>query len=490
MFDSIVEAVFHHAQTAPDRLCLADDNGSVSYSEYARRISRMAGVLADSGVRAGDRVVVEASQSIDYLSVELALHRMGAVFVPLEHNCAATKLMAIAERVQAALIVACKTEGLEGRPALSLESLCARAEKAEPFEMKTWPDAGTVCEILFSTGTTGKEKGIVLTHQNDIALAGNVICGVEMAVDNVEMIPSPMNHSHGLRRYYANMVNGSAVVLLGSVMNMRKFMANMDEYGVNALDLVPAALTAVLKLSRGRLADYRDRLRYIQFGAAPMPDADRQEICRLLPKTRLYNFYGSTESGCVALYNFNVPDAKPNCIGRPAKNARLFFVDDERREICTDADHTGLLASAGAMNMLGYWQDAAETARAMADGVIYSNDEAYLDPDGDIILLGRRGDVINVGGNKVAPDEIEDAAMGFEGVADCGAIPVSDPQRGQTPKLFVQAKPGCSVDPAALRAFLAGKLESYKVPLYIEMIDAIPRTYNGKLIRKALIAKG
>lgn len=486
MFDSIVEAVFHHAQNTPDRLCLADDTGRVSYAEYAERISRMAGAFKGEGVVAGDRVVVEACQTIDYLAVELALHLLGAVFVPLEHNCAATKLKSIADRVDAVRIVACRAEGLEPFKGMTFDALNALAGRAEPFVSAGWPEGSAVSEILFSTGTTGKEKGIVLTHFNDMALAGNVMGGVEMEKDNVEMIPSPMNHSHGLRRYYANMVNDSSVVLLGSVMNMRKFMQNMDEYGVNALDLVPAALTAVLKLSRGKLADYRDRIRYIQFGAAPMADADRQEICRLLPRTRLYNFYGSTESGCVAIYNFNVPNAKQNCIGRATCNARLFFVDDDRREIRTDADHTGLLASAGAMNMLGYWQDEAETARAMADGVIYSNDEAYLDADGDIILLGRRGDVINVGGNKVAPDEIEDAAMGFDGVADCGAIPVSDPQRGQVPKLFVQQKPGHAVDLAALRAFLAGKLEGYKVPMYIEFIDKIPRTYNGKLLRKKL----
>lgn len=486
MFDSIVEAVFRHAEQSPDRLCLADDGGRVTYRAYAQKIARLAGAFAREGVAPGDRVVVEACQTIDYLAAELALQRIGAIFVPLEHNCAPGKIDAIAERVQAAAVIACRPGDAGGRR-WSYEDLARMEGGAAPFESDRWPGRADVGEILFSTGTTGREKGIVLTHGNDIALAENVIHGVEMAADNVEMIPSPMNHSHGLRRYYGNMVNGTSVVVLGSAMNMKQFFKNMDEYGVNALDLVPAALTAVLKLSRGRLKDYADRIRYIQFGAAPMPEADRREICRLLPHSRLYNFYGSTESGCVALYNFNRPDAKPNCIGKPACNARLFFVDDERREIETSADRAGLLASAGGMNMLGYWQDDEETARAMADGVIYSNDEAYLDADGDIILLGRRGYVINVGGNKVAPEEIEDAAMGFEGVADCAAVPVSDPHRGHVPKLYVQPKPGCAVDFAALRAFLAGRLEAYKVPALIEAIDRVPRTYNGKLLRRELM---
>ncbi|MBR0366778.1 MAG: acyl--CoA ligase [Clostridia bacterium] len=488
MFDSIVEAVFRHAEQSPDRLCLADDNGRITYRAYAQKIARLAGAFAREGVAPGDRVVVEACQTIDYLAAELALQRIGAIFVPLEHNCVPGKIDAIADRVQAVAIIACRPG--DGARRWCYEDLARMESEAAPFESETWPGRADVGEILFSTGTTGREKGIVLTHGNDIALAENVIHGVEMAADNVEMIPSPMNHSHGLRRYYGDMVNGSSVVVLGSAMNMKQFFKNMDEYNVNALDLVPAALTAVLKLSRGRLKDYADRIRYIQFGAAPMPEADRREICRLLPHSRLYNFYGSTESGCVALYNFNRPDAKPNCIGKPACNARLFFVDDDRREIETSAERAGLLASAGSMNMLGYWQDDEETARAMANGAIYSNDEAYLDADGDIILLGRRGYVINVGGSKVAPEEIEDAAMGFEGVADCAAVPVSDPHRGDVPKLYVQSKPGCAVDFAALRAFLAGRLEAYKVPALIEAIDRIPRTYNGKLLRRELMGDG
>ena len=141
------------------------------------------------------------------------------------------------------------------------------------------------------------------------------------------------------------------------------------------------------------------------------------------------------------------------------------------------------------MNMAGYWRDEAETAKVMADGVVYSNDEAYLDEDGDIILLGRRGDVINVGGNKVSPDEIEDAARAFPAVADCGAIPVSDPYKGSVPKLFVQVRPGCALDTVELRSFLAGRLEAYKVPAFIETIDAIPRSFNGKLLRRVLLER-
>ena len=486
MFQSVVEAVYSHASVKPAKLCLADDVRKVTYEEYKNEIGRHAALFRTLGLGDGDTVVIEACQTIEYLAMELALQLIGAIFVPVEHNCAPDKIRAFAQRAEAKLVITVK-EGDFGCDGLTFAQVADRIESIAPFEPSVFPESSHISEILFSTGTTGKEKGITLTHSNDIALAENVMYGVEMEKDNVEMIPSPMNHSHGLRRYYANMVNGSTVVLLGSVMNIRKFFQNLDDYGVNSMDLVPTALSVVLKLSKDKLGEYANRLRYIQLGAAPMMEADQIKICQLLPNTRLYNFYGSTESGCIVIYNFNRPDAKKHCIGKPAHNANIVIVDDDRNPIQSDKDNSGLLSSLGSMNMLGYWKDEEETAKVLIGGAVYSNDVAYFDEDGDIILLGRRGDVINVGGNKVSPEEIENAAKKMEGIADCGVVPVADPYKGSVPKIFVQMDAGVSFDPIAIRKFLAANLEPYKVPAFIEQIEKIPRSYNGKLLRKDLM---
>ncbi len=483
---SIAEAVYRHAGTQPDRLCLADDGGQVTYFEYTRLIGRFASCFAGMGIAAGSAVVVEACQTIEYLASQLALQVLGAVFVPVEHNCALDKIASFAARVSAAAVVSCRPGDFGSFRAVTWEELSARAAGADVFEPNAFPAPDTVCEILFSTGTTGREKGIVLTHKSSIALAENVMNGVGMEKDNIEIIPSPMNHSHGLRRYYANMVNGSAVLLLGSVMNIPRLFALLDQYHANAMDLVPSALSVLLKLTKDKLGDYRRQLRYIQFGAAPMMKADQEKICALLPETRLYNFYGSTESGCICIYNFNRPDPKDHCIGRPACNAEIVIVDDNRQPVASSAEHPGLLSSRGAMNMLGYWQDPEETGKVLIGGAVYSNDIAYFDEDGDIILLGRKGDVINVGGNKVSPEEIENTVRKLPQVADCGVVPLPDPMKGSVPKLFVQLQPGEPFDPIAIRSFLSANLEPYKVPAVIVPIDKIPRSYNGKLLRKDL----
>ena len=486
MFESIVEAIFHYADTQSDKLCLADDNGKVSYSEYANKISRYAKCFIDLGINKDDKVVVEACQTIDYLAIELSLQLIGAIFVPVEHNCAVNKIAYFVERIEAKAVIVRNKADFENCTCLLYDDLKQQHDTAECLEVTSFPKKDDISEILFSTGTTGREKGIIITHKNDIALAQNVMHGVKMEKDNVEMIPSPMNHSHGLRRYYANMYNGSSVIILGSVMNIMLFFKNIDQYQVNAIDLVPAALTVVLKLSKGKFGEYKNQLRYIQYGSAPLMEHDKIKVCELLPDTRMYNFYGSTESGCTCIYDFNTKISKKNCIGKPTYNTTLYIVDDNHQQIQSSLENTGLLATAGDMNTIGYWQDEEETKKVLIDGIVYSNDLGYLDEDGEVILLGRKGDVINVGGNKVSPEEIETVAKKLPGVVDCGVIPVEDKSYGHVPKLFVQLDRKTKFDPIAIRSALAKQLEPYKVPVHIVEIDKIPRTFNGKLLRKEL----
>ncbi len=487
MIKSIVEAVFQYAERTPDKLCLVDDTRKVTYGEYADEIARMATVFETLGIQNGSTVVIEASQTISYLTAELAVQLLKAVFIPLEKSCAPDKIASMATRAKASLIVTNTDLSLDAD--IPWKTMTEIVEETAIVPKKTnidFPEADMISEILFSTGTTGKEKGIVLTHGNNIALAENVAYSINIQEDNVEMIPSPMNHSHGLRRYYANLWKGASVVLLGSIMDVRRFFHNMEDYGVNSLDLVPTALSVLLRLSKDNLAKYSDVIRYIQFGSAPLMKSDKDWIRRLLPKSNLYNFYGSTESGCICCYEFNHTKDKENCIGKPTYNAIILIVDDEKKEISSDSAHTGLLASKGGMNMAGYLDDPEETEKVLKDGIIYSNDVAYFDEDGDIILLGRAGDVINIGGKKVSPEEIEDTAKKMPMIDDCACVPVSDEIKGHVPKLYVKIAPGYSFQTAEIRNWLLERLEPFKVPAYLEEIDVIPRTANGKILRRKL----
>lgn len=486
MVRSIVEAVALHAKETPDKFCLADGRNELTYRGYWEHICGYAKHLQELGIKKGDCVVVRNSQSMETLVTGLAIQLLGAIFVPLEKNVADSRIQEVAEAVHAKCYIAVKELELSCAYEKMTEVLSYRDEAASEADF-AFPQLEDMAEILFTTGTTGVSKGIELLHKNVVAVAENVIDGVEMDKDNVELIPIPISHSHGLRRYYSNMLNGSSVVLLGSVIFMQVVLDCIEKYHVTAIDLVPAALASLLKLNGDKLADYKDQIRYVQLGSAPIPETDKETLRQLLPKSRLYNFYGTTESGCSCILDFNAMKDKKNCIGRPTCHAKFEFMDEDGNPVNATEETPGFLACAGDMNMVGYYQADALNEETFKNGYILTQDMAYMGEDGLIYMLGRQGDVIETGGNKVSPVEIEEVAIKCEGVEDCACVPVDSPILGKEPKLFVVMKKGSTFDSDMIYQYLKDRLESYKVPKIIEEIDAIPRTYNGKIQRKKLI---
>ena len=495
IYPSVVENIARNAAKTPDRLALADSRTSYIYGQLWSRISRLSESLKERGVGKGSCVVIECTQNADYMICEFAIQLAGGIFVPLEKNASADRSREIIADTEAVIHIGKSPVAEDSATSFmtmnDISDIIASAEDvpAPHPDKVNFPAGDDVAEILFSTGTTGKSKGIVLTHTNDTALAENVMCGVKMKEDNVEIVPMPLSHSHGLRRTYANLVNGSSVVFVDGVTLLKKVFDLMDKYGVTAMDLSPSMLSIIFKLSKDRLGDYADRLDYIQLGSAPLPEDNKLHLSRILPNTRLYNFYGSTEAGCSCLLDFNSMSGKPGCIGKPAKNAHFIVVDKDRNEIKSSKENTGFLASSGSINMKCYFKAPKLTAEATGGGseYIYTKDLGYIDEEGYIYMLGRKDDVINYGGIKIAPEEIESIAVKYDAVDDCACVPVDDPLTGQAPKLFISLASGCDYDQKAFKAFLAERLDASKQPKYIEIIDSIPRTFNGKIKRNLLM---
>lgn len=483
---SIVECIAMHSLETPDKLCIVDNSIELSYQDAWECICGFADELKAKGLKKGDCVVVECNQSVNYFVCEMAIQLAGGVFVPLEKNATVVRLKEIVAETGAKLHISVKAaEGVDEVEHIDIAEATA-TRKAVSVNDMVFPEDNDVAEILFSTGTTGKSKGIVLTHRNDTALAENVKYGTEMKTDNVELVPMPLSHSHGLRRTYGNMLNGSTVVFIDGVMFLKKVFGMMDKYGVTAIDLSPAMLSIIFKLGKDSLGDYADQLDYIQLGSAPLPEDDKVHLCALLPKTRLYNFYGSTEAGCSCILEFNSMAGKKGCIGKPTVNAQFIVVDDDRNVIESSPENLGLLASSGDINMKEYFHEPELTEQTMKDGFIYTKDLGYIDEEGFVYMLGRKDDVINFGGIKISPEEIESAVRKNPIVKDCACIGKADKISGQVPKLFISLEEGTEYDAKAFKAFLMEAIDANKQPSLVEVIDEIPRTYNGKIIRKEL----
>ena len=447
---TVLHYIQEYAQTQPDTLAVCELRKTVTYAEYWSNIRKTAHALQDMGICRGDHVMIRCTQ-----------------------NTSAERAVEIGQRVDAACLISDKP--VDGIKCISQKEIITRMKDESEAELEL-PGEEDRSMLLFTTGTTGSSKGVVMHHRGDVGIAGNVIEGTAMKKGNVEIIPMPLNHSFGIRRYQSDMVNGG-MVFIGTLWKL------IEKYGVTSMAISPASLGMIFHLSDDRIADYADQLDYIQIGSAPLAESDKEKLLRLLPHTRLYNFYGSSEAGCACILEFSGNGNKTGCIGRPTVNSVVRFSDDEGNVVANGSPESpALLSWGGSIVMEGYYNDPELTAETIVDGYVRTKDLAYLDEDGDCILVGRADDVINYGGSKISPAEIEDLALGYEHIDDVAYTSIKDPITGELPVILVVQKDG--YEEADFESFLADRLESYKLPRKYIYVESIPKTFKGSVLRK------
>ena len=479
MFCSIVEAIKNHSVSQPDKISVIDAKNSYTYEEFYAKIKQAAAFLNEKGIKKGDNVIIKSAQSGAYLIALHAVHLIGAVAVPLEKTAKAERVYEINSQVNAVCYIADKP--IDDITTYLYNEIDAFEGEYEP---ETLPEETDDSTILFTTGTTGKSKGILMAHSADVAVAGNVVDGTGMKKNNVEILPMPLNHSFSLRRYYANMVNGSSAVLMDGVIFVNRFFEAFEKYGATSAGMAPSALSIIFKLSGDKISEYKDKIDYIEFGSSYMTESDKSKIRELLPTSRLYNFYGSTEAGCSSIIDFNANRENPYNIGKATINSDIRFVDEEGNFVETSEQNPARLVTGGKMLMNEYYKEPELTAETLKNGYIYSNDLGYVDENKDIIMLGRMDDVIISGGQKISPFDIEDVCIKYEGVTECAVIGVDDAVMGQIAKLFIVVND--KYDEISMMQFLTERLENFQVPKIVQIIKEIPKTFNGKPLKREL----
>ncbi len=484
--DSIVSAVAKFAEERPDRVAVIANDKEISYAQLWKEIQGFAKYINSFGFEKGSRIIVKSDSDIWFAVSCFAIQLTGNVHVPLEKSIGVKGLEDVASQLGAAMVIS--NTDAEG-DFVSVDSDKVREIGESNYEdglTFTFPTKEMTCDILFTTGTTGKSKGVVISHRAVVAVSENVQYGAEIIEDNVYLVPAPINHASAIRKLYVSMLTGTTVVLLDGFKDIRKFYKYIEDYGVTSILMPPAAVRMLLLLSKKQLAKYSAQLHHIHTGSAAFPEADKETLCQILPETKLYFAYGSSEAGCVSMFDYSQHKGLISCVGKPNKNAHIFIVDDDRKEIKSSKTNQGLIAISGGMTMQCYYNEPELTKEVLVDGVVYTNDIGYIDEEGFVYMLGRRGDVISIGGLKIAPTEVENVVLRFPGIAECACFAVEDRMGGCVPKLNIVEQNGADVDITELKKFMAQYLEAFKVPKLVEKTTEIPKTANGKINRKVL----
>lgn len=482
---------------SPDRDAIWFEGTTTSHAGFAHRVRRTAAALAGLGVGSGDRVAWTGANHPSALETLYACGQLGAVWVPVNARLAPPEAEYVLGHSGASVVVHGRDQGpladaLRGRApgvrewiaseapddggagSLPWEELLAGADPQQRDEPVTLDDP---CLIMYTSGTTGRPKGAVLTHGNMTWNAVNQFMGMDFSQDERTLALAPLFHIGGL-----NGTVNPALLRGGCAVLVRRFdpaetLRVIEEQRVTSFFAVPTMLDAMAREPGFTTHDF-SALRTIGAAGAPLP----------LPTLRTWldrgvtmqQAYGMTEAapGCTVLDSADA-ERKVGSAGKPVffTDVRVLRPDGSEAAV----DEIGEIVIQGPNVMAGYWNDPEQTAAAVRDGWYHSGDAGSVDDEGFLYVRDRYKDMIISGGENVYPAEIESALLEFDDVQEVAVIGVPDPTWGEVGLAVVVPTPGTTLDDEELRTRLRTRLAGFKVPKYVELTDELPKTATGKV---------
>jgi 2-furoate---CoA ligase len=483
------------AQRHPERRAVGGAGRTLTYRQWDARTNQLARALAAAGVRPGDRVAFSLAGGEPLASLHLAAQKLGAVSVPLSSRFGAEELRYCLGDAAVALLVTDPTtaqraaDAAGGVPVRDVGELDARAADEPDGALPDVPAEDAVSVMLYTSGTTGRPKGVPRTHRAEHTAATAHAVQTQQRQGEVVLGVMPMFHTMGLRTLLSSIVVGGTWIAQPDF-DRDESLELIRTENVTSLYLVPTIYWSLLHSGRLDEARSLDRLAYA--GAAMTPTLAEQLVAAVAP-TAFVNHFGSTE-----IYTFTIgPDvaAKPGSAGRAGIFSQVRLVAPDvgaPPDALVGQGEQGqvIVSMASPEAFSGYWQRPDADEKAIRDGWYYTGDLATTDDDGDLWVAGRVDDMINSGGENIYPDEIEAALVRCTAVADVCVVGLPDERWGQAVTAFVVPAQGThpAAAVAATAAHARSVLPSLKRPKRVVAIGAIPRSGVGKTLRRTLVA--
>lgn len=481
MLESIEQKIWHWASLLPDKPAVKSGKKSATYLQLCQRILGARDYFVNqSMLKAGDTIVLAAGKQIEFVYAYFGAHLAGLKVVPVDPATNPDRMAFIIKQTGASLLVG--FDDIDNN--IRTIDLKEFEELASDFSVPSFPDGNQIADILFTTGTTGKPKGVTLTYDNEAAAARNINEFIGNTGNDIELLALPVSHSFGLGRVRCCLHQGATLILLGSFANVKKLYRTIEEENVTGFTMVPASWRYLKKLTGNKLGDFRNQLRYIEMGSAFFSKEEKDELAGILPDTRVCMHYGLTEASRSTFMEFHQDASHMDSVGKASPHTEIKILDENGVEC--EAGNEGEICIKGEHVTHGYLD--LPVGDSFFGDYFRTGDWGYKTEDGYVYLISRKKELINVGGKKVSPIEVEEQLLKIPGVEDCACIGVPDDNEvlGEVVKAFIVKEKGSEITFADIDEQLTGKLESYKIPVCYEWTDAIPMTQNGKIQRGLL----
>ena len=506
------------AERAPAAAALSAGGQAMDYGQLAAAMQSVSAGLVQFGVQRGDRVAVWLDKRVEAVVMCFAAAAAGAAFVPINPLLKPAQVGHILRDAGACLLlttperVALLTAQWATLPALRLVVLTAPAELALPVAVRPWAellDAGPcvghrvidadMAAILYTSGSTGLPKGVVLSHRNLVAGACSVASYLENRAEDTLLAVLPLSFDAGFSQLTTAFRVGARVVLLNHLLP-RDVLLALEREMVTGLTAVPPLYMQLAALDWPPAIALH--LRYFASTGGRMPLETLAALRQRVPRARPFLMYGLTEAFRSTYLPPEEVDRRPDSIGRAIPGAEILVLRDDGSE-CAD-DEPGELVHRGALVGMGYWGDAEKTAERyrplppaitgrpaelpLPEIAVFSGDTVRRDAEGYLYFVGRRDEMIKTSGYRVSPTEVEEILHATGLVGECVAFGIDDAALGQAIQAIVTAPDGSAdIDSAALQAECRARMPAYMVPAGIAAVPGpLPRNPNGKIDRRQL----
>jgi fatty-acyl-CoA synthase len=490
----------HHAGRTPDKPITVFEGMALGYGEMAQRARALAGGLHARGVGRGDVVALLSYNCPEFLEVIFAANYLGAIAMPINWRLAAPEVRYIIEHSGARVLV-CDPDLMDlGDDATGAMDTLLRAGLTENARtgwttlaaLRTTDDgsarqmmgADDVHRLMYTSGTTGRPKGVMLTHAN---LAWkNLAHIVEFGFTGADLglACGPLYHVGALDLTATSLIAAGATTIIHRSFDAAAVVDELERSKVTAVWLAPAMVNAIMALPDVEQRDLSS-VRVIINGGEKMPIPLIERIQRTFPSAWFADAYGLTEtvSGDTFLDRSSIV-TKLGSVGRPCLYLDLDLWDEEGRSV--PAGENGEIVVRGPKVFKGYWRDPEATARAFAGGWFHTGDVGVRDEDGYLWIVDRMKDLIVSGGENIAGSEVERVLYEHESVLEAAVVGRPDERWGEVPVAFVVRRPGAVVTADELVEHCRTGLARFKVPKAVTFLDALPRNPSGKVLKREL----
>jgi fatty-acyl-CoA synthase len=490
----------HHAEHTPEKVVTRFEGGTTTYAEMAERAAGLAAGLGERGVGGGDVVALLSFNRPEFLETVFAANYLGAIVMPINWRLAAPEVRYILEHSEARALV-CDDSLVDLADAAAtgigvpLVRVCMSGTALDGWTTiddvvtaPTAPAAGVagddVHRLMYTSGTTGRPKGVMITHAN---LAWkNLAHIVEFGFTNSDLglACGPLYHVGALDLTTTSLIAAGATTILHRSFDAATVVDELERSRVTTVWLAPAMVNAILALPD---IDQRDlsSVRLVVNGGEKMPIPLIERLQRTFPSAWFADAYGLTEtvSGDTFLDRDSII-TKLGSVGRPCLYLELDIWDDHGASVAPD--ERGEIVMRGPKVFKGYWRDPDATANAFTGGWFHTGDIGIRDRDGYLFIVDRLKDMIVSGGENIASSEVERVLYEHEAVLEAAVVGRPDERWGEVPVAFVVVGPGSTATAEALLEHCRARLARYKVPRDITFLDLLPRNPSGKVLKREL----